>query len=166
MIRNFSIDTYIFTVFISCMTLLPAVAAGADEGAARWKLQLSPYTLHFNSSNQHKYVWMAGVERESASHWLIGGNYFQNSFGQPCWFWYGGYRWDGSRFITGSYAKLAGGVIVGYDKPYEDKIPLNWDGVGIGALPAIGWQYQRFELQLNLLGTAGLMMSLNIDLFP
>jgi hypothetical protein len=155
---------FIFTL-IASGTLSP-FAASADGTQDRWLIQLSPYTLHFHPSDEHRNVRLVGLEWESASHWLLGGAYFKNSFGQPSWFWYGGYRWDGSRFVKGSYAKIAGGAIVGYDEPYEDKIPINNDGVGFGILPAVGWQYQRFELQLNLLGTAGLMLSLNIDISP
>lgn len=153
---------FIFVVYIP---LLP-LAAVADETGDRWQLQFSPYTLHFDPDEEHDDVWLVGLEWESANNWLAGGAYFENSFGQPSWFWYGGYRWDGSKILEGTYAKVAAGILVGYDEPYEDKIPVNWDGVGIGVLPAVGWQYKKLQLQMNLLGLSGLMMMLNMDISP
>jgi len=159
-------NKYFYTFLIVLSSSILSIPATADEPASKWRIQASPYTLHFDPSDEHDDVWMLGLEWQSPQDWLLGGAYFKNSFGQPSWYWYGGYNWDGSAFLKGSFAKLTAGVIVGYDGEYEDKIPINSDGVGLGILPSIGWQYERFALQLNLLGSAGLMFSLNYDLDP
>lgn len=56
----------------------PATSA-TDGSKLRW--QFSPYTLHFSPSDEHKNVYMVGLEREHANGKLDGGTYFSNSFG-------------------------------------------------------------------------------------
>lgn len=140
-------------------------ALGADDGD-RVMMQFAPDAIHYNKSPDHtKYSWLVGVEYLWTNHWLAGFSYFNNSFNQKSQYIYGGYSWplssDPSRYW---YFKLSGGVILGYRKPYENKIPFNHNGVAPGAAPSLGYQYDRFNVQLNVLGTAGLMFTVGYDL--
>jgi hypothetical protein len=49
----------------------------------RLTLMYSPFTHHFSPSDEHRYVWLVGLERERADGRLSGITYFSNSFGQP-----------------------------------------------------------------------------------
>ena len=61
------------------------------------------------------------------------------------------------------YLNLTGGVILGYEEPFENKIPFNNDGVAPGIVPGIGYKYRRLNAQVNLLGTAGLIITIGFD---
>jgi hypothetical protein len=91
----------------------------------RLTLMYSPYTYHFSKSDEHKYVWLVGVEREREDGRLSGITYFSNSFGQPSTYifpWGQSYRNIGG--ISGLFAKWSGGLLYGYVEPYENKVPL------------------------------------------
>ena len=127
--------------------------------------QAAPGVLHFNSDPAHaQHSWLLGVEWQRPSHWLAGYSYFNNSFDQKSHYVYGGYWWPVWEKHPGWYVKLTGGVILGYQEPYEDKIPFNHNGVAPGVVPAVGYKAGRFSVQLNLLGTAGLMAIVGYDL--
>lgn len=127
-------------------------------------LQFGPYVYHREYDSAHNNTPMLiGAEWESASRWELGASYFRNSFYQPCLYIYGGRRWFLGSADDGIYFKVTGGLIYGYKAPYESKIPLNDRGFGLGVLPAIGYQYQRANAQLVLLGTAGLMLTFGYD---
>ena len=143
------------------------IALSADD-VGKLMVQVAPDTIHFNPSPEHtKYSWLVGAEYIWPNRWLAGYAYFNNSFGQKSHYIYGGRTWrlsdDVSRYW---YLKLTGGVILGYRDPYENKIPFNNEGVGPGLIPGVGYQYDRFNVQLNLLGTAGLMFTFGYDLIP
>jgi hypothetical protein len=45
---------------------------------------------------------------------------------------------------------------------YKDKVPLNYKGLSPAIVPTVGYQINKnYSFQLNLLGTAGLMLSFN-----
>ena len=54
------------------------------EPGMKLDLQMSPYSYHFSPSDDHKPVFMVGLEREHASGKLDGLTFFSNSFGQEC----------------------------------------------------------------------------------
>jgi hypothetical protein len=149
--------------------------ADASEQDSVWSkrngklmLQYAPNTIHWNYSTDHaKQSWLVGAEYIWTNRWLVGVSYFNNSFDQKCQLIYGGYSWK--LFGTPqshAYLKVGGGLIIGYRKPYENKIPINSsDGVGLGVIPALGYQFGRFNVQMNVLGTAGLMFTMGVDLF-
>lgn len=131
----------------------------------RLTLMYSPYTYHFSKSNEHRYVWLVGVEREREDGRLSGITYFSNSFGQPSTYifpWGQSYRNIGG--ISGLFAKWSGGLLYGYVEPYENKVPLNVNGFSPAIIPSIGYEKQGYGAQLNFLGTAGLMLQFNIPL--
>jgi hypothetical protein len=128
-------------------------------------LMYSPYTYHFSKSDEHRYVWLVGVEREREDGRLSGITYFPNSFGQPSTYifpWGQSYRNIGG--IQGLFAKWSGGLLYGYVEPYENKVPLNVNGFSPAIIPSIGYEKQGYGAQLNFLGTAGLMLQFNIPL--
>ncbi len=148
------------TLFICTSTARADVFADGDQVM----LQTGPYVVHWSSSTDHNnWPWLVGVEWESASRWEIGAAYFRNSFDQPSWYIYAGKRWFLHSENQGLYAKLTGGPLYGYRDPYEDKIPVNHDGLGLVVLPAIGYQYQRANAQIVFIGSAGIMLTFGYD---
>jgi len=126
---------------------------------------VSPYTLHFSHDPAHKEVYMVGLEHERPSGVVWGAAVFDNSFGQPSVFAFGGqrlYRW--SRWDA-LYAEWSVGLLYGYTGEYRHKVPLNVNGWSPGAVAALGWKFSRtIAGQVNLLGTSGLMFQLSVDL--
>jgi len=123
-----------------------------------------PYMQHFSPSDDHNsFPWFVGLEWETASRWEVGGAVFRNSFYQPCGYLYGGKRWilgspDGHLFF-----KLTAGALMGYVAPYENKIPVNYKGLGLGIIPAVGYKYKRASTQFAVLGTSGVMWTVGYD---
>jgi len=69
----------------------PSYPAGPPAAPA-WRLMVSPYTLHFSHDPAHKEVYMVGLEHERPSGVVWGAAVFDNSFGQPSVFAFGGQR--------------------------------------------------------------------------
>lgn len=139
-----------------------AVLAQQEEsmlgGPGHWRLALSPYTLHFNPSDEHRPVWAIGVERQADTGWLYGGSYFSNSFGQPSGYIYLGQRYEQLFDRPPLYFQWSAGLLYGYRGKYKNKVPLNYNGFSPGALVSLGWEFTHQSAgQLNLLGDAGLM---------
>ena len=65
---------------------------------------------------------------------------------------------------AGRDLKVTGGVILGYKGQYQNKIPYNHDGVAPGLLPSLGYQRGPWNAQLNVLGFAGLVVTVGYDL--
>lgn len=126
--------------------------------------QMSPYTHHFSPSEDHKNVYMIGLEREHANGKLDGVTFFTNSFGQASVYVY---PWGGVyKNVFGVKPlsfKWTAGLLYGYVEPYEDKVPLNHNGFSPGAIIALAYEFQPgWSAQVNALGTAGLMFQLNV----
>jgi hypothetical protein len=159
-------------VLFVCLLLVSIVAAsspaGADEpsGSERLEIQFGPYMQHFSYDPRHNsYPWYVGVEWESKERLEVGGSFFMNSYDQPS-----GYVYGGKRFISGSkeehfFVKITMGLLLGYVKPYDQKIPVNWNGVGIGIIPAVGYKYQRSSVQCALLGISAVMFLVGYDVW-
>jgi len=154
---------------LACLLLPLSVlqAEETDDGSSRWsigewKLQTSVYTRHFDPRPEHvNHQKLIGLEAVCRNDWLFGAALFDNSFGQSSQFVYFGKEWwlFGSEFW---YAKLMGGLLHGYEKPYEDKIPFNGWGVAPAILPALGLRYRRVFLEANLAGTAAVTVTAGI----
>ena len=138
----------------------PGSAAGPPD-VAQWRAMASPLTVHFSSDSDHKPVVLFGLEREHPNGVVWGGAVFSNSFGQPS-----GYAFGGQRFYRWSpwepmYAEWTAGLLYGYRGEYKHKVPFNYNGFSPGLTVGIGWRYSpTVAAQVNLLGTAGLMLSL------
>lgn len=156
----------VYSSFMFAVAILLNLAAGETSAGDRVILQLAPDVVHYNHSPNHaKTSWLIGSEYVRQDGWLAGYAYFNNSFDQKSHYMYGGRTWKlGGEESSYWYLKLSGGVIVGYRKPYEDKIPFNHRGVAPAIVPGIGYQYGRFSLQMNMLGVAGLMFTLGYDI--
>lgn len=144
----------------------PCPAWVAAEGVAdpvapnRWDLTLSPYTLHWHSSPEHKPVVLASLDREVAGKRLCGLSFFSNSFGQPSTYVYVGQRWDAVLGQPQLFAKLTAGIFYGYVGQYKDKVPYNYKGFSPGIIPSLGYQFSPTDsAQVMVLGTAGLMFA-------
>jgi hypothetical protein len=160
-------------LWVGVLALLAASDAWSDifmEGDILM-IQAAPDVIHFNPSSEHaEFAWLVGLEWQSPSRWLVGASYFNNSFDQKCQYIYFGKSWSLDRISKNSYFKnmyfkLTGGVLLGYKEPYENKIPLNNNGVAPGVVPGLGYQFGDFNVQLNLLGGAGIMFTFGYDLF-
>lgn len=148
------------TVPVTAPVSMP-VSAPVAEGA--WRIEFSPYTHHFRYNADHKDVWALGLERETADHALFGLMLFSNSFGQPsAYAYYGRIFSPVERWSESLYVKLTGGLLYGYLPPYNDRVPLNYNGYSPAIIPAIGWRLDKnLSVQLNFLGTAAVMLMVN-----
>jgi hypothetical protein len=152
---------------VSAVPTLAADPAKPDSQASGniLMIQAAPTVFHFHSRPEYTgHPWLVGAEWQHPSHWLGGYSYFNNSFDQKCHYLYAGYWWRISEKDPNWYVKLTGGVIAGYKKPYEDKIPFNHNGVAPGIVPGVGYKLNRFNAQLNLLGSSGVMVTIGYDL--
>lgn len=144
--------------------------AGLFQDGDVLMIQAAPDTIHFDPDPDHaKYSWLIGLEWQAPSRWLAGAAYFNNSFDQKSQYLYVGKFWtldaiSDRPFMKDFYFKLTGGVVLGYKEPYEDKIPLNHNGVAPGIIPGLGYKFGDFSIQANLLGNAGLMFTFGYDL--
>jgi hypothetical protein len=134
------------------------------DAPGHWRIVGSPYTLHWNPSPEHEYVWAVAVERQRDDGWLYGASYFNNSFGQDSGYWYVGKRygelWDRPQL----YWQWTAGLLYGYKGAYKDKVPLNYKAFSPGAVVSIGWQFDpQLSAQINAVGTAGLMLQFSYD---
>jgi hypothetical protein len=146
----------------------PAFAQSEEKtwyGPGHWRMAVSPYSLHWRPSDEHRSVYAIGLERQRDDGWLGGASYFRNSFGQPSAYLYVGKRWDGLFDRPQLFGQLSGGLLYGYRGKFEDKVPLNNNGFSPGALATIGWQFNRqYAVALHALGDAGVMFQLSFDL--
>lgn len=126
----------------------------------RINLMVSPYTLHFHPSDEHKYVWLLGMERERANGAIAGAAFFSNSFGQDsAYIFPWGEIYRGVLDQPRLYAKWTAGLLYGYRGKYEDKVPFNHGGFSPAIVPALGWEFEgKQQMQVNLLGFNGLML--------
>jgi hypothetical protein len=59
---------------------------------------------------------------------------------------------------------VTAGFLHGYEEEYQGKIPLNNLGIAPAIVPSIGWRYRRFVVAVNLLGAAGLIVTLSYSI--
>jgi hypothetical protein len=140
-----------------------SAAAPAPASTEIERITFSPYSLHYSHNPEHRHVWLIGMEQESADKSIRGAAFFSNSFGQESVyiFPWGG-RYDNVLGLNGVYAKWSAGLLYGYKKPYEKKVPFNYKGFSPGVIPSIGMQFNReWSSELMFLGTAGLMWSVS-----
>ena len=131
---------------------------------ARWRLLFSPYTWHFSYDATHKPVVMLGLERERPDGIVWGGTVFDNSYGQPSTYAFGGQRLYGRSRWKPHFAEWTAGLLYGYTGEYQHKVPLNYKGFSPGIVAGLGWQFSpAIAGQLNVLGTSGLMFQFSID---
>jgi hypothetical protein len=79
------------------------------------------------------------------------------------------YPWGGVYHAIGGIKPLSfkwtAGLLYGYINPYENKVPLNYQGFSPGLIVALAYEFKPgWSGQLNFLGTAGVMFQLNAPL--
>jgi len=127
-----------------------------------WQIVISPYAYHFSKSDEHKNVYLIGLERQRADNWVWGAAYFSNSFGQDSGVAYAGYMWNNLFNVPALYGKLLGGIMYGYKAPYEDKVPFNHNGWSPVILPSVGWRFTpKDAFEVVLLGGNGFLFAYN-----
>jgi len=159
------------------LALTLAVAAGANARAseddsalgvddARWLFQTSVYTRHYRFDPRHNnHQHLLNLERWGAAGNGLGVAFFDNSFGQPSQYVYGGKFWrpfDSS--VPLLHVKLTAGLISGYKGEYQDKIPYNRNGIAPAIIPSVGLSGRRFTGEVVLLWNAGAMVTFGVYL--
>lgn len=153
---------------VAALCASPALAQTSPahpwEGA-HWRAVVSPYAPHLRPSDEHKHVWAVGVERQRTDHWLAGGSFFSNSFGQPSAYLYAGRRFPNLWGREELFGQLSAGLLYGYRGQYEKKVPFNHNGYSPGALASIGWQFNRnASFTVHAVGDAAVMFQFGWDL--
>lgn len=148
----------------------PASAASAWDAHEPWRtdrfyLQTSVHTWHFNEDPDHvnQQKLLLG-EWNVTEQWLVGAAIFDNSFGQPSQYVYGGYRFRPFKGLEPLYFKLTGGLVHGYKGEFQDKIPYNGSGVAPVIIPSIGYCINRYCSELVIFGTAGMLVTFGVTI--
>ena len=135
-----------------CLLMLSGNASAMEIN--EWRFQTSLYTVHWSPDPEHvNNSKLLNLEFETTNKWVYGFAWFDNSFGQPSQYLYGGYSWQLFN-KDWFYFKLTGGLLHGYKEPYEDKIPLNSLGVAPAIVPSFGFRYRRVFTEVQILGAA------------
>ncbi len=137
----------------------------AEHSSGSLTLKFGPGVYHFKKSDEHNnQPWLVGAAWEYPSGLNVGAAHFRNSFNQPSQYLYVGKRWFPDVLPDPVYVNLTGGVMLGYKQPYEDKIPINHSrGFAPALLPALGYQFERSNVQVIPLGIAGLILTFGLD---
>ena len=148
----------------------PAGAVSAWDAPEPWRtdrfyLETSVHTWHFNEDPDHvnRQKLVLG-EWNVTEQWLIGASFFDNSFGQPSQYVYGGYRFRPFKDLQPLYFKLTAGLVHGYKGEYQDKIPYNSSGVAPVIIPSIGYCINRYCSELVIFGTAGMLVTFGVTI--
>ena len=129
------------------------------------ELNLSPVTLHFTPSSEHKNVGLLGISKVDADGTVVSGAVFSNSFGQPCVTVQWGQRYLAPLGFNRWYWQWTVGPVYGYVAPYNRKVPLNYKGLSPVVIPSLGYQLnEKFSAQFTLLGNSALMLQLAYQL--
>ena len=132
-------------------------AEGGDAPSKKWDLTISPYTHHWNSSNEHKPVKLIALDSHLKGGRFCGLALFTNSFGQPSAYGYVGQQWDNIFGIPHVFTKVSAGFIYGYKGKHKDAIAFNQMGIAPAIIPSLGYHITpKDSAQVFLLGTAGL----------
>lgn len=144
-----------------CLLLLPLAGNAAQpQRHDTLFVQTSVYTVHFNPDPDHvNRQNLLGIEYDHAGGWLLGGAFFENSFGQPTQYLYVGKKFVLSKLTRHLYGKLTGGLVHGYEGEHQHAIPFNGYGVAPVILPSLGLQFGGFATELVVFGAAGVMLN-------
>jgi hypothetical protein len=145
-----------------------ATAASAWGAREPWRtdrfyLATSVYTKHFHydpAHNDHQHLIQG--EWNMTEQWLVGASEFDNSFGQPTQYVYGGYRFRPFESLQPLYFKLTAGLIHGYTGQYQNKVPFNHSGIAPVIIPTVGYCLSRFCSELVMFGTNGMMITFGV----
>lgn len=96
--------------------------------------------------------------------WLAGAALFENSFGQPTQYVYGGYRFRPLEELQPLYLKVTAGLVHGYTGQYQNKIPFNNSGIAPVIIPSVGYCLSRFCSELVIFGAAGALVTFGVTI--
>lgn len=103
---------------------------------------------------------MLAVDQKLPGDRFCGLSLFKNSFGQPSHYLYAGQKFNRVLGVQRLFAEVTAGMLYGYVEPYENKVPLNFNGFSPAIIPSIGYQLSLQDaLQIQILGTAGIMLT-------
>jgi hypothetical protein len=148
----------------------PAVAPEPDVKDEPWRtdrfyLETSLYTYHFTSDPAHdNHQKLILGEWNITENWLVGGSFFDNSFGQPSQYFYGGYRFRPIPMAQPFYIKVSAGLVHGYTGQYQNKIPLNNSGIAPVIVPSVGYCISRVCSEMVIFGGAGFLITLGVTI--
>lgn len=146
-------------------SMIGQLTAGWKAPGGHWRVAVSPYTYHWNFSEDHREVYALALERQRADGWLAGASRFRNSFGQPSAYVYVGWRSGPLWEVEPLFWQWSAGLLYGYRGRFKDKVPLNVNGFSPGALVGLGWHVgPRSSVMVHSLAAAGLMLQLSWDL--
>ena len=149
----------------SAALLLAPSALAQQPRLGLQELNISPVTLHFTPSSEHKNVGLLGISRVDVDGTVVSGAVFSNSFGQPCVTVQWGQRYLAPLGVDRWYWQWTVGPVYGYVAPYNRKVPLNFKGLSPVVIPSLGYQLSdKFSAQFTLLGNSALMLQLAYQL--
>jgi hypothetical protein len=164
-----AVKTPLRWVLVAALTIAGGVQAAEDESSepqgegARWIFQTSVYTRHYHEDPRHNnHQHLLNLERWSAAGNGLGIALFDNSFGQPSQYVYGGKFWRPLDSAPLVHVKLTAGLISGYKGEYQDKIPYNGHGIAPAVLPSIGISGRRFSAEAVILWNVGAMITVGM----
>ncbi len=164
--------TFAIATALTLLTALPVARASeilsflrlpTGSEVEKRSLYSSLYTRHYDPEPEHVNDQnLLGFETLYENDHLWGFAFFDNSFGQESQYLYIGrkYRAFGS---DRWYYKLTGGLMHGYEEPYENKIPLNEFGIAPVIIPSFGYQNKNFQSEVVQLGFSGVMITVGIS---
>jgi hypothetical protein len=94
-----------------------------------WRLNFSPYSLHYSHNPEHRPVWMLGLEKQRSDSYVWGATYFSNSFGQDSGYLYGGQRFENFTKYDAFFAQWTAGILYG-------SMPTKFPSITADFLPA------------------------------
>jgi len=160
-----------------CALMLVCFSSGAHSqliaATDEFRFSYAPSAFHRSASPDHvKYNNLFSVELLTerwrilgADRTTIGAAFFNNSFGQPCQYVFGGPEWDLMPLKSGwLFANVTAGALHGYSGEYQNKIPFNRYGTAPAAIPSIGWRYSQASIVMSLLGNSGVLISFSWSL--
>lgn len=149
---------------------LPASSVSAWDTPEPWRsdrfyLETSVYTRHFHSDAAHdnRQNLVLG-EWNITEEWLVGASLFNNSFGQPSQYVYGGYRFRPIEELQPLYFKISAGLVHGYTGQYQHKIPFNSAGIAPVFVPSVGYCFNRYCSELVIFGGAGFLVTFGVTI--
>ena len=154
---------HLICCFLALIGLFAQSAPALAQDEARWMLQTSLYTHHFSPDPTHSdHQNLIGLEYQRPDRWLAGAAFFKNSFNQDSQYLYVGKLWRPFESVQLVHTKLTGGLLLGYKEPYENKFPVNSNGVGLGIVPSIGLSGKHLSGEVAILGTAAGMVTVGV----
>lgn len=162
--------SFVIRIFVAIVLLAAFLPAQADSGSSYLRLlkgseiekrylYTSLYTKHYDPEPDHvNNQNMLGFENQFKNKDLWGFVMFDNSFGQESQYLYAGRKWRAFE-SDNWYYKLTGGLLNGYEEPYEDKIPFNDLGIAPAVIPSLGYRNKTFFVEFVQLGLAAGMVT-------